>query len=295
MITMNKLDVVPVDAPLGAEVRGLDASVPPEPERVDDLKKVLAQYGVIVLRDQHLEEEAQQVTFTSAFGETVVPWLHGGERNTFAKIGELSPRPAYTGVHPSCVYWVNGPQYYDRPDDGYAQDWHSDVSYLQNPLAYSFLYALETTGEGYETWFNDQYAVYETLDEETRRRLARASISHDFKEAFPNMSGALHRIIWKHPISGRKAVFGIPGYDHGAPVGWTMAEWQPVLDHLWALIESERFIYKHQWRKGDLLIWDNRCVLHRRGPQVKGQTRILRRTVADDGDVQALRQRLLGL
>lgn len=295
MLTETTLDVVPMDAPLGAELRGVDASVPPEPDLIEPIKNVLAEYGVIVLRDQDLHDEAQQVTFTSAFGETVVPWLHGGERNTFARLGELSPRPAYTGEHPSCVYWVNGPQYYDRPDDGYAQDWHADVSYLQNPLAYSFLYALETTGAGYETWFNNQYAVYDALDPELQRKLARASISHDFKEAFPNMSGALHRIVQKHPRSGKKVVYGVPGYDHGVPVGWTTAEWQPVLDLLWGFIESERFIYKHQWRKGDLLIWDNRCVLHRRGPQVKGETRILRRTVADDGDVQALRARLLGL
>lgn len=294
MITTDAFEVKPIDAPLGAEITGVDASAPPADDLVRALKKALAEYGVLVFRGQHLAHEHEQVAFTQAFGETVVPWLHGGERNTFARIEEISPRPAYTGEHPSCVYWVNGPGYYDRPDDGYAQDWHADVSYLQNPLHYSFLYALEAPESGYQTWYASRYAAYDDLDEATKKRLEGQSIPHEFKSAFPNLSGALHPLVLKHPISGRRALYGVPGYDRGAPVGMTEAEWRPIRKRLEANLAEERFLYKHHWRTGDLLVWDNRCVLHRRGPQVRGQTRILRRTVAGDGSASDLRKRLLG-
>jgi alpha-ketoglutarate-dependent taurine dioxygenase len=292
--TASDLQLRPFDLPLGAQVYGLDAALPPDPDAVKALKQALADYGVVVLRQQHLDDEAAQVRFSEAFGETIVPWLYGGEANTFARRHELSKRPAYTGVHPSCVYWVNSPDYWDNPNDGYAQDWHADVSYLQNPLHYSFLYALQAPDEGYQTWFASQYAAYDRLDEDTRQRIAPLSISHEFKSAFPNLSGALHPLVLKHPISGRKALYGIPGYTKGYPVGLTEAEGRALMARLEAHIQEEDAFYKHVWQTGDLVIWDNRCVLHRRGPQVQGQTRILRRTVAADGDAQALRRYLLG-
>ncbi len=294
MMTTPTIDVRPLDAPLGAEIVGIDVSVRPDNARVDDLKKALAEFGVLVFRDQNLEHERDQVAFSDAFGDSVVPWLHGGEQNTYRKIREISPRPAYTGEHPSCVYWVNGPDFYDRPNDGYAQDWHADLSYLQNPLWYSFLYAVEAPESGYQTWFNSQYAAFDSLDETARTKLEGCSISHEFKSAFPNLSGALHPVVRRHPRSGRNALFGIPGYIHGRPVGLPEEEWTQILSGIEARIEAERFLYKHEWRTGDLLVWDNRCVLHRRGPQLRGQTRILRRSVAGDGTAEDLRMRLLG-
>jgi|GEM_PF-1736808 len=295
MIGSSEIELRPLDAPLGAEVIGVDASRPSDPERIEELKCALGTYGVVILRHQKLDDEDAQINFTKSFGETSVPWLHGGERNTFARLGEISPRPAYSGAHPGCVYWVNDPVHYDRPNDGFAQDWHADVSYLQVPLPYSFLYALKAPDLGYQTWYANQYSACKSLTSNIRRRFENCCIGHSFRSAFPNLPSVLHPVIRTHPRSGLKVLFGIPGYDEGTPMGIDDTEWSDVRDHLTALLKKERFVYKHTWRTGDLVIWDNRCVLHRRGPQVGGQTRILRRSSAFDGTMSDVRLNLLGM
>lgn len=295
MTVTRQMQARPLEAPLGAEVIGLDASAEPSPEVVAFLKDALATYGVVVLRDQRLDDEDDQVRLSKAFGETVVPWLHAGERDTFSRRREISKRPAYTGRHPSCVYWVNSPDDWDNPDDGFAQDWHSDLSYLQIPLHYSFLYAITAPDRGYETWFADQYAAYDGLDEDTKRRIERLDIGHDFKSAFPKLPGVLHPLVQTHPRSGRKALYGIPGYARGVPVGMGEEEGEALMRRLVAHLDEDGPVYRHVWRTGDLLIWDNRCVMHRRGPQIRGETRVLRRTVAADGHTKEIREWLLGL
>ncbi len=289
-----ELDVRPLDAPLGAEVRGLDAAAPPQPGVIRTLKCILAEHGLVVLRDQQLNEEDQQIAFTSAFGDPLSPWLHSDERNSFARVHTLPKRPAYTGIDPGCHYLVNGPGYWESPDDGYLQDWHSDLSYLQNPLPYSVLHALEAAGDAYQTWYSNQLRAYDALDEVTKRKVAGLSVRHDFREVFPALPAVLHPLVLTHPISGRKAIYGLPGFAKDPPLEVTAAEGRSLLEKVTAHLEDEAFIYRHVWRTGDLLIWDNRCVLHRRGPQARGQTRILRRTQAGDGSAQDLRRRLLG-
>lgn len=282
-------------AGVGAEVQGVDASSPLEPGQVKQLKSIVAKFGVVVLRRQNLDEEARQVAFSDALGQTVVPWLHIGEKNTFSRRDEMDGRPFYTGEHPSCHYWVNGPGYWDNADDGLLQEWHADLSYLQNPLPYSILYALQSPDHGYETWFRDQAAVYESLDPETRSQIDKLSIPHRFHETFPELSPALHPVVWKHPHTGRRAIYGIPGFADESPVGPPAEQGRALIERITGDLNDERFLYKHQWRSGDLVVWDNRSVIHRRGPQASGQARILRRTQAADGGPAELRQQLLGL
>jgi taurine dioxygenase len=275
-------------------VHGVDTAAPLSGTEIRELKKLVAEFGVVVLRDQNLDDEALQVDFSNALGQTVVKWLHLGEENTFSRRDELPGRPFYSGEHPSCHYWANGPGYWDNSSDQLLQEWHADMSYLQTPLHYSILYALEAPDHGYETWFRNQTAVYESLDQETRKRTDRLSIAHDFQESFPRLSPALHPVAWKHPISGRRAIYGIPGFAAEAPVGLPPAEGKALIERINGDLDDDRFLYKHQWRKGDLVVWDNRCVIHRRGPQATGQVRILRRTQAADGGPEELRQQLLG-
>ena len=154
------LELTRLDAPLGVEVHGLDAREVPTPEVVHALKQAVAEHGVLVLRGQQLGAEAHQVAFTEAFGETVIPWLHGDERGLFFRRHEIPPRPGYSGWHPSCNYMVNSPDLWDNPDDGFAEDWHADVSYLQSPMPYSFLFALEAPDQGYQTAYWLVYHVW---------------------------------------------------------------------------------------------------------------------------------------
>lgn len=291
--TASPLEVRPLDAPAGAEVVGVDASVPPDPETIRELKRLVAEYGVIVVRDQELSEP-QHVAFAEGFGPTVVPWLHAVELNTLARIKELPGRPGYTGAHPGVVYFVNGPAYRDKPDDGYLQGWHADMTHLQVPLSYATLNSIEAPDYGYETWISNQVAAYEALDASLKKRVDRLGIIHSFQHVFPNLPEVILPVALKHPISGRRSIYGIPGVADAKPFGVSEEEGAELMAALTAHLEDDRFTYRHAWRRGDLMVWDNRCVLHRRGPQAKGQTRILRRVMAGDGDPHTQRARLMG-
>jgi taurine dioxygenase len=292
-MTTIDLHVSPYQARFGAEVDGVDASVPPNAELIVELKQRIAEHGFIVIREQHLTED-QHVAFTKGFGDITVPWLNSVEQNTLARIKELPGRPGYTGVHPGTVYFCNGPEYRDEPDDGYLQGWHADMTHLQVPLCYACLNSLEAPDYGYETWLSDQYLAYEQLDEETRKRVDDLSIVHSFAHVFPNLPKVIQPVVLTHPISGRRAIYGIPGVAEPVPLGVSEQEAEQLLEKLTAHLTSGQGVYKHSWKKGDLLIWDNRCVLHRRGPQAKGQTRVVRRIMAGDGDPPSVRQFMLG-
>ncbi len=289
-----ELAVLPLGASMGVEVHDVDASATPSAEVVRALKQLIAVHSFIVLRGQPLDEK-RHVAFAEAIGDTVVPWLNAVEPNTLARIKELPGRPGYTGAHPGVVYFVNGPQYRDQPDDGYLQGWHADMTHLQVPLHYATLSAIEVPDYGYETWLSDQCLAYERLDDTTKRRVDALFITHSFQHVFPRLPPVVHPVILTHPLSGRRSIYGIPGVADACPLGVTPAEGAELMAKLIAHLDDERFIYKHTWRTGDLLIWDNRCVLHRRGPQAKGQTRILRRVMAGDGDAPTVRQIMLGL
>ena len=292
-LNSTPITATPCEAPLGAVIGGIDTRLPQSVERIRSLKKLIAEYGCIVIRDQHLNEE-QHVAFAESFGSTKVPWLNAVELNTLARIKELPGRPGYTGIHPGSVYFVNGPQYRDEPDDGYLQGWHADMTHLQVPLPYATLCALEAPDYGYETWLSDQNLAYENLDQETKQRVDQLNIIHSFQHVFPNLPKVILPVVLKHPISGKRSIYGIPGVAEAAPMDVTPDEGARLMQKLTEHLESGRFIYKHVWKKGDVMIWDNRCVLHRRGPQAKGQTRILRRIMAADGDPPTIRNQLMG-
>jgi len=289
------LEVRPLEAPLGAEVMGVDASEPLAPDVVRTLKHAVATHGCVLLRGQAPLPEAGHVAFAECFGETTIPWLNAVELNTLARIKELPGRPGYTGEHPGVVYFVNGPGYRDKPDDGYLQGWHADMTHLQVPLHYATLNAIEAPSYGYETWLSNQYLAYEALDPALRARVDALSIKHSFQHVFPRLPPVVHPIALTHPLSGRKAIYGIPGVAEGCPIGVSPEEGAGIMAALTAHLDDDRFVYHHTWRTGDIMIWDNRCVLHRRGPQAAGQTRILRRVMAGDGDPQTVRLMLQGL
>ena len=278
---------------MGAEVTGIDTRAPQDAGTIRSLKKLIAEHGCVVIRDQHLDEN-QHVAFAESLGSTSIPWLNAVELNTLARMKELPGRPGYTGVHPGAVYFVNGPKYRDEPDDGYLQGWHADMTHLQVPLPYATLCALEVPDYGYETWLSDQNLAYEDLDPETKARVDQLSIIHNFQHVFPNLPRVILPVVLKHPISGKRSIYGIPGVAESAPMDVSPEESKVLMAKLAEHLETGRFVYKHVWQKGDVMIWDNRCVLHRRGPQAKGQTRILRRIMAADGDPATIRNQLMG-
>jgi taurine dioxygenase len=176
--------------------------------------------------------------------------------------------------------------------------WHTDMSYLPAPPMASMLYALEVPPTGGNTEFINMYSVYEALPAGMKRRIAGLRVKHDGtynsggyvrqgvtptddpREA----PGAFHPLVCTHPETGRRMLY--LGRRRNAYIeGFELAESEALLDELWAYTDRAEFAWHTVWRVGDLVLWDNRCTMHRRDPfdpsarrvmhrtQIKGQTR----------------------
>lgn len=168
--------------------------------------------------------------------------------------------------------------------------WHSDNSYRERPLSYSALHALEVPPKGGNTGFANMYLALETLDPALRKRIEGRTLKHDMtynsagdlREGFQPVSdvrdapGPSHPIIRTHPETGYNALY--LGRRPNAYInGYTVAESEEILEALWAHATQERFTWHHEWQVGDILVWDNRCVMHHRDPFDGGFRRVMHR------------------
>jgi len=178
--------------------------------------------------------------------------------------------------------------------------WHSDNSYRDRPLSYSALYSLEVPPQGGNTGFANMYLALETLDPALRKRIEGRTLKHDMtynsagdlREGFSPVSdvreapGPSHPIIRTHPETGFNALY--LGRRPNAYInGLSVAESEELLNTLWTHATQDRFTWHHEWQAGDLLIWDNRCVMHHRDPFDGGYRRVMHR-IQCAGDVPAL-------
>jgi taurine dioxygenase len=169
--------------------------------------------------------------------------------------------------------------------------WHTDMSYLENPPDASLLYALEVPPEGGDTWVAGMVAALAGMDPALRTRIEGRRIKHDGTynsggylrqgvEATDDplkAPGAYHPAICRHERSGRETLY--LGRRRNAWVeGLEWAESETLLDELWAHATRPEYCYKHRWRVGDVLIWDNRATLHRRDPFDPAARRLMHRT-----------------
>ena len=169
--------------------------------------------------------------------------------------------------------------------------WHTDMSYLDDPPKASLLYALEVPARGGNTSFCDMYSALETLPAELRRRVGGLRIKHDgtynsggyLREGVtatddPRTSpGAIHPLVCTHPESGRPCLY-LGRRRNAYLVGLEIAESEALLDALWAQVERPELGWTHRWQVGDLVLWDNRCTMHRRDPFDAASRRVMHRT-----------------
>lgn len=297
------VQVIPSGAALGAEIRGVDLSQPvPEETRVV-LRKAWADHLVLLWRDQNLPD----VSFLEAaaiFGRTKEPAARKYEIAGGYKIGG---RRVPLNPHVSLISNLNedGEPVQDNGGLGsYEVVWHSDNSYAEVPPAASMLYAvvLPSNGGG-DTWFNNQYLAYEELPEDLKRAIEGKRQLHD---ASRNSAGVLrptvklptrpeevpgpvHPLVRIHPVTGRKALY--LGRRRQWPSNYILGlpndESERLLDRLWAHATQEKYAWKHVWRLGDLVLWDNRCAMHYRSQVDSTQARVLYRTVLEGEPVIA--------
>jgi taurine dioxygenase len=169
--------------------------------------------------------------------------------------------------------------------------WHTDMSYIEQPPKASILYALEVPETGGDTSFINMYAVYDALPDVLKQRIAGLRVKHDgtynsggflrqgvLATDDPRRSpGALHPLAYTHPETGRIALY--LGRRRNAYIdGLPLDESEALLDALWSYVDGDRFGWTHAWQRGDVVLWDNRCTMHRRDAFDAGARRILHRT-----------------
>ena len=228
------------------------------PEILDAVVDCFHRNGAIVLRGQTLSK-VQQLAFTRLFGEP--------EANARPEFCD----PEFPEIYVISNKIVNGKQIGDpRPGLG----WHTDFSYGRNPALCTLLHALEVPPVGSDTLFTDLCAVWDALPPERQEELDGLVIHHSFaqlmhlrglklsreqKAAYPDV---FHPMVRRHPKDGRKALWVSTGTVKGV-LDLPNPDGIKLVEDLVQFAVQERFIYRHKWQVGDLLMWDNRCTLHR--------------------------------
>jgi len=260
----------PLSPALGAEIMGVDLSEPISDELFAKIQDCWHQHLVVLFRDQHLSED-DQVRFAERFGKLA-----------------MSHTRRFTTANPA-VMLISNIRQDGKPigalPDGEMQ-FHSDQCYQEIPAKGSMLYAIEVPSNGGDTLFANAYKAYETLPEDIKRRLdgRKAMHAYDYdvagtkrgtliKEGVPHYA---HPAVRTHPATGRQALY-VNRLMTVAIEGLPEAESDELLNFLFAHQENPDFIYAHKWRPNDLLLWDNRCVLHARTDFSSDERRLLRR------------------
>ena len=282
---MSELWIQPTGAALAADVHGVDLSRPVSDEVFARIADAWAEHLVLRFSGQKLDDR-MLMQFSARFGELDrVP------------IGAANLDRINSGVVPEALDWVaviaNAKK--DGKEMGglgsYELVWHTDMSYNPLPPRASLLYALEVPADSGNTGFLNMYAAYETLTPELKRAIEGKTCIHDssrnsageLRKGFQrtvdvrHTPGAVHPLVRLHPVTGRKALFlgRRPGaYVHGLEV----EESEALLDAIWTHATQEKFAWYQKWRAGDLVMWDNRCVMHRRDSFDENLRRLMHRT-----------------
>lgn len=267
------------------EVSGIDCAAPLTQADVRAIDAAMERHGVIVLHDQKLTDE-QQIAFTKHFGELERYETPGHIRKReeerlgrgIADLSNLTREGAIMSAEDRV--WLF--KLADRL-------WHSDSSYRPVPAKYSLLSGRTIPPRGGETEFADMRAAYDALDDETKAEIEDLVCEHSliysretigFTELTPeereHFRPARHRLVRADPKTGRKSLF--LSAHAGAIVGWTLPEARMLLRDLVEHATQPAFVYRHRWRVGDLVVWDNRTTMHRARRFDRKDVRDVRRT-----------------
>lgn len=274
--------VVPTGGALGAEIRNVDLRTIDE----RDFAVILGAWHdhlLLLFREQELSDD-DLVAFSKRFGE--LDW---------APVQESGRR--FVEGHPE-IYVVSNVLENGVPIGSLGAGeatWHTDMSYLETPPKASMLYALEVPPAGGDTYFNNMYAAYESLPEELKRRIEGLSLKHDgtynsggyLRQGVaavddPRTSpGTYHPLICRHPETRRRTLY--LGRRRNAYIsGLPLPESESLLDRLWEYATRPALAWGHKWRPGDLVLWDNRCTMHRRDSFDAAARRVMHRTQIRD-------------
>jgi taurine dioxygenase len=278
VIERDAVRVRPTGAALGADIEGANLAGALTPETVDAIKAAWGDHLVLRFRGQSLsDDDLMRVS---------------------RQLGELDWAPiAATHDAPEgreYIMVVSNVVEAGKPIGqlgAYEAVWHTDMSYVAAPPSASALYSLEAPPSGGNTGFCNMYLAYDTLPAGLRHDIEGRLCRHDasrnsageLRRGFVDapdptqVVGAEHPVVRTHPVTGRKALF-LGRRPNAYIPGLPLADSEALLDALWAHCTKPEFAWYQQWRQGDLILWDNRCVMHRRDAFDPAARRVMHRT-----------------
>ncbi len=278
VIERDRVRARPTGAALAADIEGVDLSETLDAGTLAAIKRAWGEHLVLRFRGQTLSDD-DLMRFSRHFGE--LDWA------PIAAVGDAPEGRQYVMVISNVI------------EEGkpigqlgaYEAIWHTDMSYIDEPPSASALYSLEVPPSGGDTGFCNMYLAYDTLPAELRRQVEGRRCRHDasrnsageLRRGFvdapdPTQTvGAEHPIVRTHPVTGKKALF-LGRRRNAYVVGLKLEESEALLDALWAHCTKPEFTWYQQWRAGDLILWDNRCVMHRRDAFDPATRRVMHRT-----------------
>lgn len=258
-----EIAIRPASRAIGAEVVGWDLSQPADDTAIATFQHALADHCFLLFRDQKLTPE-QQVSFSKQFGE-----LEHHVLNDYV----LQELPE--------IYVLSNIKNMGRSVGraGAGQYWHTDLSYMKTPSFGSLLYALEIPETGGDTMFSNMYKAYDVLSEPLKALFEDMHAVHDFAhtqrtyiatagltkpasaEQLAKTPPVEQPLVRTHPDTGRKSLYVSPGMMTGI-IGLAPHESQAIIKFLVEHTTRPEFVYRHQWRQGDLVFWDNWASMH---------------------------------
>ena len=281
----TKLELRPLAPALGAEVLGFDLDAGMPDEAFAAIWAAFLDYKLLLFRGQTLDQH-RHVAFARRFGPVDVHVMNQYQKDLLPELyflSNLDEQGRPNGRH---------------PDKG-TLAWHTDGSWKRHTGQATMLYAIEVPAVGGETWWACQYAAYDALSADEKRRYGAMRAIHnlDFsrtrrhpedpmndaqRKAAPPVE---HPVIRTHPDTGRKCVYlG----DHAERIaGLSFEESRPIVDALNEKATQDAWVYRHKWRPGDFVVWDNRCLLHRATAyDAAAERRVVRRATINGEEPQ---------
>jgi taurine dioxygenase len=253
-------EVVPLKAPLGARIEGLERGRANEPAIAALLNRALAEHLLVVIPGEPMTPEAT-LGFARAFGKPQTQLLRYKRSGAVPEVSIMVSTLKTDGTTDKTALR--------------AEDWHTDDSYFATPAKATLLHGIEIPSHGGATWFCNMHSAYEALPETLRRRIDGLRSVHGYdtprarnrpaprtEQEITETPDVEHPLVRTHPETGRKALYLNPNRQD-CIVGLARAESDALLDELGAEARKPQHHFGHVWHAGDVVVWDNRATMHR--------------------------------
>ncbi len=265
----------PLSHALGSEVQGVDLAKSLSNSEFDQIHRKFLESGILLFRDQEITRE-QHIAFSRRFGEL--------------DNHDSLPRDRHPD-YPELLLVTNIPKDNGKPSDSKytGQQWHSDLSFTPVPSLGSLLRGITIPPVGGDTMFTNMYLAYDALSAGMKKMIDGLHGIHTGSRKVDDPNSAREKeqrkinppiaqpVVRVHPETGRKALY--IGEKVSCFEGMIVEESRPLIDYLVKHATRPQFIYRHQWRANDIVLWDNRCTMHiALGDYEEGEIRHLERT-----------------